>query len=388
MGRLLPDPQQVEGRADGEEAAEGREGLRHADHQQPPAARHELGDVVRVEAVVAADAEPHEKEGGNEDAEVGRRSPHEGRREHEQRAEAEEQEVAPAVAPPPEEDRADQDADEAARRDDALLQGCQPGVAGELDHRDDQPDEGREGCAGRLSERGDERHAQVAPAQRHGVQIDHSAVLAAAHVEEPLPPAVPALDHPQQRDPHGDAGRRLDEAQHAVRGGIDAGRHLRDEHDDEQRDGGDMARVVDVEQHEEHLEQKDRQQHADHREGEQREVEVGEQGAAEGAEDADEAELQRFAVARFLQDDDHRRAGQHGPHPARRRVDRPRDVHADQVGEQDADAPDDEDEELDARDGGVQPHPEGGFVFHGGFFRSHRTKNGPERCGEAAERSA
>ena len=192
----------------------------------------------------------------------------------------------------------------------------------------------------------------------------------------------------QRSIPHGDAGRRLDEAQHAVRGGIDAGRHLRDEHDDEQRDGGDMARVVDVEQHEEHLEQKDRQQHADHREGEQREVEVGEQGAAEGAEDADEAELQRFAVARFLQYDDHRRAGQHSPHPARRRVDRPRDVHADQVGEQDADAPDDEDEELDARDGGVQPHPEGGFVFHGGFFRSHRTKNGPERCGEAAERSA
>ncbi len=249
----------------------------------------------------------------------------------------------------------------------------------DADHRQDDADQRGERGARELAERRDDEHAEVSPAQRHGVHVHGMAVRIAAHAEQAAAEAVPHLDEPQQADAHAHAHGRLEEAQRAVHKRRDVGRDLRHEQDDQHGHGGDVAVVVDVEEHEERFEHADRREHARHREGKHREVEVGDQRPEEGAQYAHAARAQRVLVDGVLEHHDHRGAGQHGAHPARGGVEPAGDVHAQQVGQQHADAHDEQHEGMDAGHGGREPRAEfAQEFFHRRTFAPGGTRNGPE----------
>ena len=229
-------------------------------------------------------------------------------------------------------------------------------MAEQLDHRQDDADERGQPRSGHLPERSDGQHPEMAPAQGHRVHIHRLSGRRAGRFAG-LVPCVPAFEQPDQRDADPDAHDRFEEAQQAVFRRGDVGRHLRDEQDDQQRDGGDAIVFVDTEQHAEHLQREDRSEHSHDREGPDLEVDVGDERPEQGPEDPDPSGTQRVPVALRLQDDHDRRAGQHGSKPARRFVQRPRHVDSREVGQQDADAGDERNGRVHASDGFVQMPP-------------------------------
>ena len=355
--RIVPLPQQ--GKTDGRrcDAAQRRSGFRYTDHQQFPPPGHDLGDVVRIEAVTAADAQSHKKQPRDQPEEVGREKGEQRGREDECGAEPEEKQVSLFIAPRSEQHRADHDADEAGRRHESLLQGGKSGMPENLDHRQYDADQRRQPCSGDLSERSDDKHSEVAPTQGHRVHV-HIFIGSYVCMLLRFEPSFPPFEHPQQRNAHSHADDRFGKAQQAVYGRRDVGRHLRDEQDDEQRDGGDAVVLVDSDQHAEHLQHEDRGEHPDDRKGPYLEVYVGDERSEEGSQHPGPSGAQRILVVVRLQDDHQRRAGQHGPHPARRLVERSRYVDARQIGQQHTDAGDERDGRVHASDGIAQVLPD------------------------------
>ena len=355
--RIAPLPQQEEADGRRRDAAQRRRGFRHADHQQPPPPGHDLGDIVRIEAVTASDAQSHEKQPRDQSEEIGREKGEQRGREDEHRAEAEEKQVSLFIAPRSEQHRTDHDSDEAGRRHEPLLQGGKSGMPENLNHRQYDADQRRQPGSGDLSERGDDKHSEMAPTQGHRVHV-HIFIGNRVCVFLRVEPSVPPFEQPQQRNAHHDADDRFGKAQQAVHGRRDVGRHLRDEQDDEQRNGGDTAVPVDSDQHAEHLQHEDRSEHPHDREGPHFEIYVGDERPEEGSQHPGPSGAQRSLVAVRLQDDHQRRAGQHGPHPARRLVKRSRYVDARQISQQNTDAGDERDGRVHASDGIAQVLPD------------------------------
>ena len=170
--RIVPLAQQEEAGRSDEDVAQRRGGFRHPDHHQLPPPGHDFGDVVRIEAVLAADAQPHQEKTRDEPRQVGREEDQQRGRQHEERAEAEENQIALSVAPRPEHHRPDHDTHQARTPDEALRERTQRRIPDDLQHRQNDADERGERCAGKLPHRGDRHHAEVAPAQRHVIHVE------------------------------------------------------------------------------------------------------------------------------------------------------------------------------------------------------------------------
>ena len=69
--RIVPLPEQEETDARCRDAAQRRSGFRYAYHQQFPSPGHDFGNIVRIEAVTAADTQSHKKQPCDQTEEIG-----------------------------------------------------------------------------------------------------------------------------------------------------------------------------------------------------------------------------------------------------------------------------------------------------------------------------
>ena len=100
-----------------------------------------------------------------------------------------------------------------------------------------------------LTERGNQQHAYMSPAQRHTLHIDHLAILVTSQMQQTQAQGIPLLNRPAQQQTYTHADSRLEETQSAVYGRIGLRRHLRYEHNDYKRNGCNTALVIYIENH-------------------------------------------------------------------------------------------------------------------------------------------
>ena len=80
--------------------------------------------------------------------------------------------------------------------------------------------EGSQRTTRQLPERGDQQHADMAPAQRHTLHIDHLAIFATSQMQQSQTQSVPLFYKPTQQQANAHTHGRLKETQGAVDGGI------------------------------------------------------------------------------------------------------------------------------------------------------------------------
>ena len=122
-----------------------------------------------------------------------------------------EKQVPLFIAPLSEQHRTDHDSDEAGRSHKSLLKRRKSGMSENLDHRQDGADQRRQTRSGYLSERSDDKHSEMAPAQGHRVHI-HVFIGMYVRIFGRFEPSFPPFEYPQQRNAHPDADDRFGKA--------------------------------------------------------------------------------------------------------------------------------------------------------------------------------
>ncbi len=169
----MPARQQPEAYCGGHDVAEGARRLGDAHHQRAVAVGHELGDVVGVEAVFTADAQADYEETDREHGHVGHERGDSRRREYQQRAETEEEQVAVTVAELAEQNRTEAYPHKVGRPYHTLHHAREPWTEQDVEHRNDDAGDGGHRRADQLAERRHAHYHEVGGTQGHRGEIHH-----------------------------------------------------------------------------------------------------------------------------------------------------------------------------------------------------------------------